>query len=188
MSVTITWLPNTEPDMDHYDVQRAPDNNGAPGVWTDATTIAADIAGPNYDLITGRFFYTDSTGNTSTWYRLRSVDTANNVSGWSNPFQPSENTVPPPFPNTVQLDEDYGGEASLRYDTPDGTAIGGAQVRVYRKIDYDLENYDSAIGVTTTDTTGGWTDPVIVEAGLTYTVQFFKPGAYGPDTQEVTVP
>lgn len=188
MSVTITWLPNTEPDIASYEWQRAPDSAGAPGTWADLITVVHDLGGADYNSGTGRFFFVDATGSTSHWYRVRAVDTDGNKSGYGNHFQPSESTTPPPFPNTVQLTEDYGGANALQYTENGGDPIEGAQVRVFKKVDYDLENYDAAIGVTTTDATGGWVDPVIVEAGFTYTIQFFKPGAFGPDTQEVVVP
>lgn len=188
MSVTITWIPNTESDIDNYDIQRAPDDNGVAGTFADLVTIDHDLSGPNYDSASNRFFYVDTTGTLDNWYRLRSRDIDANVSGWSNPFQPSTSITPPPFPNTVALDESYNGDNSLQYTDPDGNPVKDAQVRVYKKIDYDLQNYDAAIGVTTTDENGGWIDPVIVEAGFTYTVQFFKPGSIGPDTTEVVVP
>jgi hypothetical protein len=188
MSVKITWLPNTEADMKEYDVRRAPDDNGQPGTWADLVSIAHDLLGPNYDSATNRFFYDDVTGSLTHWYSIRAEDTDGNVSGWGNPFQPSESTTPPPFPNTVVLNEDYGVENQLQYKDPDGTPIEGAQVRVYKKADYDLENFTSVVGVTTTDANGEWVNPVTVEAGFTYTVQFYKPGAFGPDTEEVVVP
>lgn len=188
MSVTITWIPNTEADIKDYDVQRAPDVSGSPGTFVDQVTIVHDFLGPNYDATSNRFFYVDSTGTLTHWYRLRSRDNDGNVSGWSNPFQPSTSVTPPPFPNTVQLDEDYSGANSLQYTDPDGAPIDEAQVRVYKKVDYDLQKYDSTVGVTSTDGTGGWIDPVTVEAGFTYTIQYFKPGAFGPDTTEVVVP
>lgn len=188
MSVTITWLPNTESDIKEYDVQRAPDNGGVPGTWADLVTILHDLTGPNYDPVANRFFYVDHTGTLQNWYRIRSGDTEDNKSGYSNHFQPSESTTPPPFPNTVTLDEDYSVENNLRYETPDGAPIAEAQVRVYKKVDYDLANYAAVVGTTTTDADGGWVDPVTVEAGFTYIVQFFKPGVYGPDTREVIVP
>ena len=188
MSVTITWIPNTEADIQDYDIQRAPDVSGSPGTFADIATIDHDLLGPNYDVSSNRFFYIDNVGTLSHWFRLRSRDTDGNVSGWSNPFQPSTSTTPPPFPNTVQLDEDYNGANSLQYTDPDGEPIDAAQVRVYKKIDYDLQKYDSTVGVTSTDTAGGWVDPVTVEAGFTYTIQFFKPGAFGPDTAEVVIP
>jgi len=188
MSVTITWIPNTEADMKEYDLQWAADAGGVPGTFADLTTVAHDLLGPNYDPTSNRFFYIDVDGTLTHWYRLRSEDTNSNVSGWSNPFQPSTSITPPPFPNTIHLDENYSGDNALQYTDPDGAPINEAQVRVYKKVDYDLEKYDATVGVTTTDETGGWVDPVTVEAGLTYVVQFFKPGAFGPDTTEVVVP
>lgn len=188
MSVTITWLPNTESDIKEYDIRRAPDDDEQPGTWEDLITIEHDLLGANYDTTNNRFFYSDTTGTLTHWYSIRAEDTDGNVSGWSNPFQPSESTTPPPFPNTVILDENYDIEDQLQYKDPDGNPIENAQIRVYKKTDYDLENYTACIGVTTTDATGGWVDPVIVEAGFTYTIQFYKPGAYGPDTQEIIIP
>jgi hypothetical protein len=188
MSVTITWIPNTEADIQDYDIQRAPDVDGSAGTFVDVTTITHDLSGANYDADSNRFFYADADGSLTHWYRLRSGDADGNKSGWSNPFQPSTSTTPPPFPNTVQLDEDYGGEDALQYTDPDGEPVDEAQVRVYKKVDYDLALYDAAVGVTTTDATGGWVNPVTVEAGFTYTIEFFKPNAFGPDTTEVVVP
>jgi hypothetical protein len=40
----------------------------------------------------------------------------------------------------------------------------------------------------TTNDHGGWRPQITVEAGYTYTSQFFKPGAFGPNTIEVVVP
>lgn len=188
MSVTITWLPNTEPDIKDYDVQRAPNNGGIPGTWADLVTITHDLLGPNYDVASSRFFFDDTTGALDNWYRLRSGDTDDNKSGYSNPFQPSETATPPPFPNTIALNENYGTENSLRYQDPDGAPIADAQIRVYKKVDYDLRNLAATIGTTTTNENGGWTNTVIVEAGFTYTVHYCKPGVFGPDTREVVVP
>lgn len=188
MSVKITWLPNTEADMAEYDVRRAPDDNGQPGVWADLVSITHDLLGPNYDASTNRFFYSDATGSLSHWYSIRAEDTDGNVSGWGNPFQPSESVTPAPFPNTITLSEHYDVENNLQYEDPDGVPIQDAQVRVYKKTDYDLGNLTSVVGVTTTDANGNWTNPVIVEAGFTYTIQFYKPGSFGPDAQEVVVP
>jgi len=188
MSITITWLPNTEPDIKEYDIRRAPDVSGQPGTWADLITIAHDLLGPNYDTGSNRFFIVDAAGSLTHWYSIRSEDVDGNMSGWGNPFQPSESTTPPPFPNTVILDEDYTVDNALQFTEPGGDPVEGAQVRVYKKVDYDLENYTAVVGVTTTDADGGWVNPITVEAGFTYTVQFYKPGAFGPDTQEVVVP
>lgn len=188
MSITLRWVPNTETDIAEYDIQRAPDDAGAPGVWVDLTTITHNLSGANYDAAEGRFFYEDLTGSTDHWYRIRSEDVAGNVSEYTVPFQPSETVAPPPFPNTVALYEDYGDDDTLRLTDLDGVPIENAQVRVYRKADYDLQQYDSVLGTTTTDSTGGWTAPIFVEAGYTYTVYFDKPGAFDPTTVEIVVP
>ena len=92
------------------------------------------------------------------------------------------------FTNTVALDENYPTDGNLRYTDPHGQPIADAQVRVYQKADYDLAHYDTVVGTTQTDATGGWVDPIFVDVGVTYTVQFFKPGMFGPDTIEVTIP
>jgi len=188
MSVTITWLPNTESDIASYDVQRAPDDAGQPGTWADLISIDHDLGGPNYDPSSNRFFIVDTTGILTNWYRLRAVDTDGNASGWGNPFQPSESTTPPPFPNTVAINEDYSSTNALQPTDPDGNPLKDVQIRIYKKVDYDLENFEAVVGVTTTLEEGKWQNPVTVEAGYTYTVQFFKPGEYGPNAVEVVVP
>jgi hypothetical protein len=189
MSIRLTWLPNTEADIDHYDWQRAPDNAGVPGTWADLVSIDHDLLGPNYDPTSNRFFYIDLTGTTDNWYRIRAVDTEGNESGWGNHFQPSESTTPPPFPNTVTMNQDYGGANELQpTDNDTGLPVEGVQIRVYKKIDYDLQNFEAAVGVTTSDADGGWENPITVEAAFTYVIQYFKPGNYGPNTHEVIVP
>jgi len=188
MSVKLTWLPNTETDMASYDWQRAPDAAGEPGTWAFLINITHAIPGPNYDPTSNRFFYDDPDGNLTYWYRIRAIDTNGNESGWGNPFQSSESTTPPPFPNTVVLDEDYDVTNNLQPTDPDGNPIEDAQIRVFKKIDYDLENYTAVVGVTTSNARGEWLNPITVEAGFTYTVQFFKPGNFGPNTTEVIVP
>ena len=90
MSVTITWMPNTEPDIAHYDVQRAPDDEGTHGTWIDLISIDHSLTGPNFDPTTSRFFIVDMTGTLQHWYRLRSVDTDNNASGYRSLY--SNNT------------------------------------------------------------------------------------------------
>jgi hypothetical protein len=188
VSIKLTWLPNTESDIAQYDWQRAPDNAGLPGAWTDLVSIPHAIPGPNYDPDANRFFYVDESGTVGDWYRERAVDTDGNASGWSDPFQPSESTTPPPFPNTVILDQDYGGTNELQPVDPDGSPLVAVQVRVWKKIDFDVGNFAATVGTTSTEALGKWAQPITVEAGFTYVIQFFKPGAFGPNTQEVIIP
>jgi hypothetical protein len=188
VSIRLTWLPNTESDISRYDWQRAPDVAGVPGTWVDLISVAHVIPGPDYDPTSNRFFYVDATGSTTLWYRERAVDTDGNPSGWSDPFQPSESTTPPPFPNIVALNQDYGGVNELQPIDPDNHPLVGVQIRIWKKIDFDLGNYAAAVGTTSTSTEGRWNQPITVEAGFTYVIQFFKPGAFGPNLQQVIVP
>jgi hypothetical protein len=92
----------------------------------------------------------------------------------------------PAFTNTVMVDQNFGLSDALRYVTPGGSGIGDAQVRVYKKSDYDSRNLSNAVGTTTTNNDGRWAHPILVEPGFTYTVVFQKPNAYGPDHLEIT--
>lgn len=85
------------------------------------------------------------------------------------------------------IDEDFGGNDNLRYMDGDSNPVDGADIRVYTKQDYDAGNVDEAIGVTTTDGTGRWTNPIPVARGQTYTVHFHKPHHNGPTTVNITV-
>jgi len=90
-----------------------------------------------------------------------------------------------PFTNTVQIDHDYGSIDALRYLTPGGSPISGAQVRIYRKSDYDARNLGTPVAFTMTKADGRWQDAALVEPGFTYTIRFELPNYYGPDTREV---
>ncbi len=92
----------------------------------------------------------------------------------------------PAFTNTVKIDHNYGLSDALRYVTPGGSPICDAQVRVYKKEDYDAGRLDQAVGTTLTRQDGRWCNPILVNPGYTYVIVFQKPNAYGPDRVEVT--
>ncbi len=94
--------------------------------------------------------------------------------------------TPPVFDNTVKVDHDWGLPDALRYMTSGGTPIANAQIRVYFKSDYDAGRLTTPVGVTQTNSYGRWVDPVLVAPGYSYTVQFFKPEEFGPDTAVIT--
>lgn len=96
----------------------------------------------------------------------------------------SATPAPPPFDNTVKIDENFRLPRDLAYDTPAGSPIENAQVRVYLKSDYDAGSLDAPVGVTTTNAFGGWTNPILVKPGFTYVARFEKPYEWGPDTKE----
>jgi hypothetical protein len=185
MSVRIQWSPNTESDIKSYELVRCATKTGT---YALVTTIVHDLLGANYDATASKFFYDDTAGTTAHWYKLRAVDQYSNPSGYTNPFQPGESTTPPVFPNTVSLTEDYPTTDNLRYITAGAAGVGDAQVRVYKKTDYDQGKLTLIQGQTTTDANGRWKVPILVEAGTTYTIYFQKPHAFGPDTTEVVVP
>jgi hypothetical protein len=74
----------------------------------------------------------------------------------------------------IAVDHDTGGTDNLRLVDPNGTGIGGAEIRAYLKADYDagtLDLKDEAV----TLTSGRWSTPMYLDAG-TYTFVFAKPG------------
>ena len=91
---------------------------------------------------------------------------------------------PPTFDNTVAITADYPLSDDMTYRTPGGSPIVNAQVRVYRKSDYDAGNLTTPVGVTTTDAGGKWTQPILVVVGYTYVARFEKAFEYGPDIKE----
>ncbi len=89
---------------------------------------------------------------------------------------------------SVVVDHDTGGTDALAYKTSGGVGIDNAVIRAYLKTDYDAGNLGSAYikATTTTDVNGRWSNQMNLDPA-TYTLYYFKQGAYGPDTQEVTV-
>ena len=89
---------------------------------------------------------------------------------------------------SVVVDHDYGGADELAYETEGDVGIDNAVVRAYLKSDYDAGSTGSEYikATTTTDVNGRWTKQMNLDPE-TYTLYYFKQGAYGPDTQEVTV-
>lgn len=93
--------------------------------------------------------------------------------------------LPPTFDNTVKVDHNYLTPDSLRYVTPGGSPIVGAQIRLYLQADYVAGRLTAPMGVTSTDSYGRWTNPILTLPGNTYVIQFLQPGMYGPDTRTI---
>lgn len=183
MSIKVTWAPSVEPDIASYDLEFAADLISAP--WALITNIPHNLTGPNYNTVTGKFFYAHAAGTETTYYRLYAYDTAGNKSAPSTPFRaPADN---PAITNNVKVDHNYPTPANLRYQTAGGLPIEGAVVRVFRKVDFDLGNTATALATTLTDVRGEWVEPVFLTTGFTYTIHFAKEGLYGPDSREVLV-
>lgn len=124
------------------------------------------------------------------FYRLR-VTLADGTTSDAIPWSPfdvtlggSSETPPPPFSNTVKIDQNFRLPNDLAYITPSGSPIANAQVRVYLKSDYDAGNLDVPVGITVTNAFGGWVNAILVNSGYTYVARFEKPKEWGPDTKE----
>ena len=89
---------------------------------------------------------------------------------------------------SVVVDHDYGGADALAYKTEGGAGIDNGVIRAYLKSDYDAGSKGSAYikATTRTDVNGQWTSEMNLDPE-TYTLYYFKQGAYSPSTQEVTV-
>jgi len=87
------------------------------------------------------------------------------------------------------VNHNTGGADNLAYKTAEGAGIEGAYVHAFLKTDYDAGNWTDGYikGQTTTNAAGRWTNNMMLSSSLTYTVRFYKIGAFGPDTAEVTI-
>jgi hypothetical protein len=183
---TIKWFPSTSPNVIAYEVLKSDDGRDA--TYTRLTMVLHQIPGANWDTGGSYFFFVDEE-IPYRWYRLRVLDRYGNIAEDEapTPFKAGNNPVEVPSLYFAALTENTGGQNNLQYITQGGTPIGGASIRVYKKIDWDTRNYTRVVGTTITLATGGWASPVFAEVGETYTVVFNKPYEYGPNTVEVTV-
>lgn len=66
-----------------------------------------------------------------------------------------------------------------------GVGVEGGIVRAYLKSAYDAGTY-TVLAEVQTAVDGSW-GPMLLDAGATYTIVFYKPGVYAPSTTEVTI-
>jgi hypothetical protein len=92
---------------------------------------------------------------------------------------------PPPFTNTIQIDENYQIPGQYLYVTPGGSPICNAQIRLYYQSDYLAGNLSSPVATTTTNACGGFTNPLLVNTGYSYVLRWEDPGLWGPDIATV---
>lgn len=88
----------------------------------------------------------------------------------------------------VLVDHDHGGKDALAYRPRGGPGVERADVRVFRKSDWQANNRSARFlqGRTGTAAGGRWVAPVPLPSG-DYVVVFAKPGLFGPDVVEVAV-
>lgn len=83
------------------------------------------------------------------------------------------------------VNHDTGGAGALKYVDGDGAGIEGAIIQAYVKSEYDAGTF-TVRGQTTTKADGTWTANLMLNEGVAYTLVFYKPGAFGPNTVDVT--
>lgn len=83
------------------------------------------------------------------------------------------------------VNHDTGGAGALKYVDGDGAGIEGAIIQAYVKSEYDAGTF-TVRGQTTTKADGTWTANLMLNDGVAYTLVFYKPGAFGPNTVDVT--
>lgn len=85
------------------------------------------------------------------------------------------------------LNENTGGLNNLQYTDSGTNPIDDALIRVFRKIDWDNNDFTAVLGSTRTKVDGTWYSPIFVTKGDTYVIVFQKEDEYGPNIIEVTV-
>lgn len=182
----IKWLPSGSPNVIAYEIIKS--DEGRDGPYTLLAQILHQIPGANWNS-PGAYFFYDDVEIIYRYYRIRVLDRYGNVAEDTapTPFKAGNDPVITPTLHFLALHEHTNGQNNLTYVTDGGTPIGNADIRVYKKIDYDLRNFAKAVGTTITSAAGTWVNPVFVEPGETYTIVYHKVNEYGPDTIEVTV-
>ncbi len=86
------------------------------------------------------------------------------------------------------VDHNYGGANALAYKTAGNAGVAGATIFCYLTSDYNAGNRGQGFlqGRTITTTGGIWQSPLYLNPGA-YTLVYFLPGQYGPNTVAITV-
>lgn len=86
---------------------------------------------------------------------------------------------------SVPVNHNTGGTDALRFVDGSGAGIEGASVVAYVKEDYD-DGIFTMRGQVATGADGRWTSNLMLDEDVPYTLVFYKPGAFGPTTANVT--
>ena len=68
-----------------------------------------------------------------------------------------------------------------------GAGIQGATIFAYLTSDYNAGNRGTIQGRSVTTAGGTWLSPIYLAPGFSYTIVFFLPGAFGPDSRVIMV-
>lgn len=84
------------------------------------------------------------------------------------------------------VNHDTGGTDYLRYLAPDLAPVDGGGICAFLKSAYDSGNYATPLGSTETRSDGRWKAPLMLDAGVAYTLVFYKQGVLQATTASVT--
>lgn len=89
---------------------------------------------------------------------------------------------------SVAVNHNFCGTDSLSYKTSAGIGIEGATVQAFLTTDYEADNRTQAYlkATTGTDVNGRFNRDLMLSAA-TYTIVYFKQGAYGPNAVQIIV-
>lgn len=186
MTQTIRWKPATSPNIVAYVLLYS--DTGPQGTLLERAQIMNAPTGPNYDASAGLYYYLDD-DVPYRLYRLRTIDARGTVfdDTTAAPFAANNDPATVPVANVTPVNENWGGTNALQYVTPDGVPIADATVRIYTLADWQAQRYSKVVGLTKTNSAGGWVSPILVEPGNTFVVQYHLPDQWGPDTLEITI-
>jgi hypothetical protein len=122
--LVLFWTDNSQ-DEDGFVIERAPEANGLPGLWTQLGTIFSTNA---FDV---QFTDTNTLANTTNWYRVRAF-TGNDVSAYSRPTQIG--ILPPAAPYLSGYSA-AAGPVYLSWWAPDFYSAAIAGVKIERAPD-----------------------------------------------------
>ena len=158
----------------------------ATSVWNIYGYIPHEIPGPNWEEATQRFFFDNASGTDSTVYRVKALGPVDEVLADTGPFQPDV-AVAAQLAARAKVDHNYGGIDALQFVTESGAAIPEAQIRIFRRPDFDAGRRDVPLFIVETRIDGRWKRPVYLEPGMSYTLLFDKPSAFSSDPVVIVV-
>lgn len=85
----------------------------------------------------------------------------------------------------IPVNHNTGGTDNLRFVDGAGAGIEGATIMAYVKEDYD-DGIFTMRGQAVTGADGRWMGNLMLDEDIEYTLVFYKPGAFGPTTEDVT--
>jgi hypothetical protein len=89
---------------------------------------------------------------------------------------------------TIAVDHDFPTVDNLRYIDTNGSGIDNGIILVYLTSDYMNGNntINFIKGTSSTKMDGRWIDPIYLDSGLSFTIVFYKQGAFSITTKEIT--